>query len=397
MPSKKLQSTRVIIAGAGISLIAIVVLLVFNFHLLRSTSQNLTQIDKLHTQKLDIIQNMTHIVRERSLSMLTMYLESDEWKFDEYFMSFHKLALDFIQQKDKLKKHGLTKDEQKEFDKILSIINQTEPMQNTIVDRLQSGNRTGVRTIILTKDLPLEHELLARFDQLTNLIRKNGVKGRIEAHDSYTKSIIKAFFFWLIISLFIIAMMYRALKTVQGIEQGLIDETISLSWKASHDPLTNTYNRRWLEHKIELINNDTRAENNVHSLIYIDLDDFKPINDYYGHSAGDMYLKLFCKQVENHIRQHDTFARIGGDEFVILLDSCSINKAHGIADTIMADINQFTIDYEGNSISANCSIGLLEFGGSNINMHDLLKQADALCYEAKRSGKNQIRQQVTAA
>ena len=390
MPNVKLKTTRIITLSVAAILFSIVVLVAANFYFLNTTNENLALIENFHNRKVDIVSRLTHIVRERSLVMLAMYVEEDEWKIDEQYMKFNSLAAEFIRLRDQLTVLGLTDTEQKELDKALAVIRETEPLQDDIVEKIRSGNYDGLRTDISVKDLPLEFELLNVFNTLTNNIRDEATNARMEAQQTHRRSMYYVAIASIAITFLIIALMYRSLRKIQIIERELIDETTSLSWDATHDPLTNIHNRRWLEHKIEQLGKRESDKYAVSALIYMDLDDFKLINDKYGHTAGDHYLIAFCREIEHCIRQHDTFARFGGDEFVVLLDNCDLDNAKEIASKILERIQSLSVEFNGHELSTYCSIGLLEFSVTSDNIKDIIPQADAHCYAAKRQGKNKI-------
>ena len=390
MAEVKLKTTSVVILIATAVLVSIVVLVASNFYFLNNTNKNLADIDNAYNQKLDIMSRMTHIVRERSLLMLAMYVEDDEWLVDEKYMKFHALAGEFMQLRERLEAIGLTPEEQDDLNKALTLIRTTEPMQNRIVENIRTGLREGIRTEISERDLPLESQLLDIFNNLTNNARHIATNTRHQARQIYKHSMYTVAFVSLAISLIVIALLYRFMRKIQVIEMDLIEESASLSWDATHDPLTNIHNRRWLEHKIEQLGKRESDRHSINAIIYMDLDDFKAINDHYGHKAGDKYLIGFCREVEHCIRQHDIFARIGGDEFVILLDNCDLENGKEIATNILHRIQKFNIKFEGDNLSAHCSIGLLEFRISGDSLKDIIHQADAYCYEAKRMGKNMI-------
>lgn len=386
---RKLKSTRVFTISAFATLTLIVVLALTNLYLLRSTSKQLASIDDVNHRKLDIVLRMTHIVRERSMVMLTMFIDDDMWRTDENYMKYNKLALNFIQLRDQLNEVGLTKEENNELEKALTFIRQTEPMQNEIVERIRSGGDKTLRKDISQHDLPLEYKLLAVFDKLSNQIRENTYHARHEARHSYQRSLFIVAILSLFIAIGIFILLYRSLHKIQKIERSLLDETQNLNWEATHDPLTNIYNRRWLEHRIFDLNSQQDAHT-IHSLIYIDLDNFKQINEDYLHSGGDAYLIGFCREVEKHIRQNDMFVRLGGDEFAILLENCDRDHAKEIAENIIAKINTLIVHHKKKTISTQCSIGLLSFRSGTNNLDDILGKADSLCFEAKRQGKNGI-------
>ncbi|MDY6979773.1 MAG: GGDEF domain-containing protein, partial [Pseudomonadota bacterium] len=186
-------------------------------------------------------------------------------------------------------------------------------------------------------------------------------------------------------------LMIYSLRRVERIESRLIDRAELLSWEATHDPLTSIWNRRFLEHRVNQLLDGKYPPEPQHVLIYIDLDNFKPINDTYGHFLGDDFLRAIARCAESCIRKNDTLARIGGDEFAVLLENCTAEKAGAIAECIRTSINNCSIDYNGQTIRIDgCSIGIANFDETLEDFHHLLKQADHACYSAKRAGKNRI-------
>jgi len=182
--------------------------------------------------------------------MLTMHLSNDPWEKDELFLSFHKLRPTFITLHTELQTLGLAENEKVFFDKANIIINKSEILQNDIVERIQSGGDNNLHTDISEKDLPFEYEVLEYFESLAELMRSNMVKARVEAKEVYSESIILVAVVALIVCLVSIFLMRRSIYHVNKIESGLISEAETLSLDATHDVLTNVYNRRWLQHEL---------------------------------------------------------------------------------------------------------------------------------------------------
>lgn len=160
---------------------------------------------------------------------------------------------------------------------------------------------------------------------------------------------------------------------------------------AYHDALTGLSNRSEFESNINSLLSDLGAiqQNNV--LIYIDLDQFKIINDTCGHIAGDELLKQLSQELQVSLDEGVFIARTGGDEFGILLTDCSIESAEQIATTILDRINQFRFVWKDKSYSIGASIGLVEFRGIHFRgLNEILSAADMACYAAKDAGRNRI-------
>ena len=130
-------------------------------------------------------------------------------------------------------------------------------------------------------------------------------------------------------------------------------------------------------------------------LIFIDLDNFKEVNDTLGHDIGDSLLIMVAKKIKEVIRDEDTIARIGGDEFIVLLDNVGNNKSdakiniNNLAEKIKDTLNAIT-HIEGNINVSTPSIGITLFSDSSVSVKDIIKQADTAMYVAKKQGKNSI-------
>ena len=166
--------------------------------------------------------------------------------------------------------------------------------------------------------------------------------------------------------------------------------TGEISYQASHDMLTGLINRREFEARLEKAITDVRHNKRNHVLCYMDLDEFKVVNDTCGHVAGDALLQNLAKHLEDKIRSTDTIARLGGDEFGLLLPLCNIDKARKIANNLRKTIKDFQFVWDKKAFDIGVSIGLVEINENMRTLNDILKAADSACYVAKDLGKNRI-------
>lgn len=163
-----------------------------------------------------------------------------------------------------------------------------------------------------------------------------------------------------------------------------------MSYQASHDMLTGLINRREFEVRLAKAITDVKYSKRNHVLCYMDLDEFKIVNDTCGHIAGDVLLQSLSKHLEEKIRNTDTIARLGGDEFGLLLPLCNIQKAREIANNLREEIKAFPFIWEGKIFDVGVSIGLVEIDENIGTLTNALKAADSACYVAKELGKNRI-------
>ena len=153
---------------------------------------------------------------------------------------------------------------------------------------------------------------------------------------------------------------------------------------ASYDQLTGIYNRRKFHELFKLHMNELKRYGKKFSVILIDIDDFKKVNDVYGHAVGDIILKKFVGITKSNIRDVDVFARWGGEEFIVLLPNIDIDNAHIVSEKIRKSIEKYHSDLIG---SFTISLGI-----TSANIHDtidsFINRADVALYKAKANGKN---------
>lgn len=163
-----------------------------------------------------------------------------------------------------------------------------------------------------------------------------------------------------------------------------------LLWQADHDPLTGLHNRRALEERLSQYLVSKRAVEFPLSLLYIDLDRFKSVNDTAGHAAGDELLRRIAHMMHARIRETDTLARMGGDEFAIVLTACPEDMAERIARQICIDLGQFKFKWQQHTFQVGASIGIVHVPPHWGSIDDCLGAADAACYQAKQAGRGQV-------
>ena len=192
------------------------------------------------------------------------------------------------------------------------------------------------------------------------------------------------------------APIFDANEEIVGAIAVLVDVTASraladeLNFEATHDSLTKLVNRRVFEAKLDAAILTASEHNYEHVLFYMDLDQFKIVNDSMGHAAGDQLLKEISKLLRTKIRSGDTLARLGGDEFGVILMNCPAKRALLVSEEILSLIGDYRFKRSSEIFSIGISIGMVSINSRSPNLDQLLANADAACYQAKESGRNRV-------
>lgn len=165
----------------------------------------------------------------------------------------------------------------------------------------------------------------------------------------------------------------------------------ALAHQASHDALTGLINRREFESRLNEALLAARADVDlVHVLLYLDLDQFKLVNDTGGHQAGDRLLKQITGILHTRLRPGDTLARLGGDEFGILLQDCTAERAESIADNLRQAVREYRFEWQEGAMNVGVSIGMIEINCDSESITSVMSAADVACYAAKDLGRNRV-------
>ena len=221
----------------------------------------------------------------------------------------------------------------------------------------------------------IDENRIINSEQYTVLLRRDGAEYAIEHTAApikdYDESIIGA------------VLVFRNITDIHNMSK-------QLAYQASHDALTELINRHEFEERLKTSLTSARNENRNHVLCYLDLDQFKVVNDTCGHIAGDELLKQLAALLHNQLRKTDTLARLGGDEFALLLVDCPLDQALKIAETLRTAINDFRFFWQDKSFEVSASFGLVAITAESGSITDILSAADSACYVAKDLGRNRI-------
>jgi diguanylate cyclase (GGDEF)-like protein len=163
-----------------------------------------------------------------------------------------------------------------------------------------------------------------------------------------------------------------------------------LAYAAAHDPLTGLANRSGFVRALAEVVSTDPEDGCEHALLFIDLDRFKAVNDSAGHLAGDALLKRVAGAIRKRVRSNDVVARFGGDEFAVLLRSCTLEAARNVAELLVVAIRDLDFVWEGCPHAVGASIGVAPITQTSREMDEIIAMADEACYASKAAGRGRV-------
>lgn len=352
----------------------------------------LTQISKVNREletvvtknnlKISAAYTMRDAINKRAIILRNARLSEDPFEVDGYTQSFYHEAEKYRQARMQLIELGL--DEQVDF--LLKQLSDTaeaaQPFSDYAMELLIEGATDAEITSVMQRAAEMQDAVSVLLDDLIELEEKHAKHAVESANNSYmeTRDLV-----YLIASIVLIISIVVSVAVIQMSSRN----TRMIQYEASHDSLTGLVNRREFERV--LTNSMTMLSGKQqHALLFMDLDDFKVVNDSCGHAAGDQLLKDLAQSLSASIRQTDVLARVGGDEFSVLLHDCDLEAAYTIAEKLRHEIADFPFRWESERFTIGVSIGLVMIDENAPDISQLLKDVDSACYTAKDTGRNRV-------
>ena len=183
----------------------------------------------------------------------------------------------------------------------------------------------------------------------------------------------------------------QAMHAQQGKMQERLDTARQqIFFLTNHDPLTGLPNRKSLEERLESALASAKSQGSTHALLYLDIDLFHRINDSFGHLAGDELLRRIAPVLQTNLREGETLARIGGDEFAVLLENCSAEFAQAAATQLRDAVQSWQFEWDEKAFQVGVSIGVVAITRLSPSLSAVLSEADTACFTAKEQGRNRV-------
>jgi len=333
--------------------------------------------------KISAANTMRDSIRLRGDTLYKMYLTDDFIERDEYRIEIAEHALRYKMARDALYSFPMSAREAKLLDRLMKKTSAAKQLNDTAAENMLSDLPIEQIQESLRQANIARHGMLAGLNELV-LLQEEIAHSIINDSKTYQKKIRDIILFLSLAAFFI------AIYIAQLVIRETSRKNSEIRFQATHDELTKLVNRKEFNHRLEEAFNTAKDNHENHALCFLDLDKFKTINDSCGHKAGDELLIQLTKIIKDNIRSHDTLARIGGDEFGLLLEGCSLEKAIEIAEGIVCLIKNYEFNWQDKKFHVGVSIGLVIIDQNTQDIEVALSQADIACYAAKDMGRNQV-------
>ena len=371
----------VLLAGFIIQLLLILFVTTIGLRQLGITTDNLKTVVDVHMRKQDFTKTMLSIARERTLIMLTLTKIEDPFERDELLTRFNEKGAEYAVARQAFQDMPLNEQERKLIFRQQQLIKIAQPIQSKIIDLISDQNNLEAETLAISHAIPAQNQVLAVLSQLDAETQRVALADSRKAYESQKVAEFWMYFLCgaaLLVGGSVAAVVLRYTTRINREREHLV----------IHDALTGLPNRRLLTEGLEQALIHAKRHKTMIGVLFIDLDNFKRVNDTLGHAVGDQLICNVAKRLRAAVRSEDIIARLGGDEFVVVVSD--VNEVTQILHVVNKILAAMVAPHQilERELFNSCSIGVAVYPTDGVNASDLLKNADTAMYHAKGSGKN---------
>ena len=379
------DDTKLIITLGFFAILVLMSFLIYTaLRQLQDLNHSMTNVVEETNAKIEAANSMRDSIRLRANSLMTMALSSDPFQRDEEYLRFLNHARTYREARDKLLSKQMDKREKEIHARLTDAARIAQPYNDRAAELLLSSSSASEITAAVDMAAENQEILLNLLNELVGLERVSAQFALKSANNEYTNA--RQLMFILAGIALLFGFTIAALVIRRSSEKNR-----HIYHQANHDALTGLLNRRAFEQELESLCNISTDKQVNNALLYLDLDQFKIINDTCGHMAGDELLCKLTTIFTNQLRQTDHIARLGGDEFGVLLKNCNMTGAKRVAEALRQSTEDFQFSWKGKVFSVGASIGMVPIKHDSGSMATILSTADMACLEAKHAGRNRVR------
>jgi diguanylate cyclase (GGDEF)-like protein len=366
--------------GSGFFLVLLLMagLMVIGIVRMAEINQRMERVVKVSNVKVELAYTMKNALRDRAISMHTISLMSDVFDQNEEVTHFNELGGGFITAREKLSKMDLDAQEQVIITSIRDLAGVARPAVMQVVDLSMQGYGVEARALISKQVVPMQQAIANKIDELIDLQKSETSIAVAEVTSAYARA---RLLMLLLGGSAIGAGLLIAFVVIRNASR----QAHLLEHQAMYDSLTRLPNRALLADRLQQTVLIARREKLSFAMIVMDLDRFKEINDTLGHSIGDQVLQQVAARTRACLRESDTVARMGGDEFTILLPTAGhVEGATAVAKKVLLALQE-PLQLAGRKLDIDASLGIAMFSPEAMEPEKLMRQADTAMYAAKRA------------
>ena len=378
------DNTRMLVTFGFMAVLALMFsLAAISLDQLHSINKSMENMVKVTNNKTAAANDMRDAIRLRADSLKTMRLTEDIFERDEEQQRFFSHIGKYRSARERLVSLGMDEKEVAINAQLQQLTKASQPYNDSASELLMRNAPAVEVDAIMEKAATLQGLILDKLEELIKFEKENTQKALITSRNHYVSTRQLLF---ILTGLALLLSTLVAHKVITRVSE----KNRQLAYQASHDALTGLINRREFEHRVERAIAQARIQTATHALLYLDLDQFKVVNDTCGHAAGDELLQQLAQILLSSVRYRDTLGRLGGDEFGMLLENCPLDKAVEIANKLLSAIDDFKFTWADDTFTLGISIGVVPIDRSTTDIASTMSAADAACYIAKESGRNQV-------
>jgi diguanylate cyclase (GGDEF)-like protein len=398
-----LRGFSLITGSAFVVLIALIAGLAVNGILqLQKLDEQMNIIVEQHNRKIDLVTQTQLAAHMRTDSLFRMALADDPFERDQHFMNFNRAGFLVGSGRSALRKLGFTPDERQSFDRQQPLIGSILAVQEQVTDLLAAERFEQARRLLEQEAIPLQQAFNQQLSEMRNLYQLRSLEAQRQARMTYQQTFLGTLAFGVLAITLSMLIAWRTLRHISrksaAIQREMHEIETSrarLREEATHDALTGLANRRLFHDRLEQAIHHAKRYGGKIGLLFVDMDQFKEINDRHGHHVGDAVLVEVAKRLVDCVRESDSVARLGGDEFVVLLDGIQGREdCQAAANKIEQSLDSGTLPF-ADRLVISASIGQALFPEDGEDEEALIRVADASMYRIK-SGSGSERQTAFA-